>query len=237
MNSFSIAKKGYAKEEVEEYIKRNTVYNENKMKEQKERIEELKQTVDKMNREMLRLLDREDNVKNALISANEKSNELVNTSKLRYAIEGQRLKLFKERWTNYYNGAVARNKEDIVVQLHKFDRELYEIMEAEFGIQSSYGDDVTTQYMSEAKRLFGGGDNVYTDIVKSVASKKDKFTEIGAKDSEPFGNVMATVSFSHAERNRSIPQGETSERFDLEEALRPKQSLEELCRELGTFIA
>jgi len=212
MFGFNIVKKGYAKEEVEEYIKKNTVYNEDKLKDQKVRIDELKQTVERLNKEIARLINREDDVKNALISATEKSNELLNTSRMRYAIEGQRLKLFREKWTNYYLGAVPKNKESISVQLGKYDKELYDILEKEFGIKSIAGD-IASQYHSETDRLQSAyNDNAYTDIINTMKRARKKT------------DVVASLPPTEDENGGA---------FSLEDALRPSQSLEELCKELG----
>jgi cell division septum initiation protein DivIVA len=178
MVGFSVVKRGYDAVEVEEYIAKNNLYLENKLKEQKLRINELKGQNLKLASKIKELNRREDDVKNALIAANEKSKELMSAAKLKYALEGQRLRLLQAKWTSYFETNAQKDDGDYKrgeAYYIRVETEIQEILRNDFGIVTeksapSVNDEIMSQYRSETKRLFDGDTEkeVYGELIKRI---------------------------------------------------------------------
>ncbi|MDR1939276.1 MAG: DivIVA domain-containing protein [Clostridiales bacterium] len=234
MAGFSLKKRGYDTREVDEYIARNNAALDDKLKEQKLRINELKAQNLKLAAKIKELKNREDDVKNALIAANEKSNEIISAIKIKYALEGQRLRLLQAKWTSYFENSLKDGGNDDYKKNQayyiKIETELQEILKSDFGIitennKPTLNDEILSQYKSETKRLFDGdGDkDAYNQIIKKIKSE-----------------------FSAADESALDEPGDDADSLDLDDggkssyrdfsnlaAIKPEQSLEELCKELG----
>ncbi|MDR3293525.1 MAG: DivIVA domain-containing protein [Clostridiales bacterium] len=258
MSEFSVVKKGYDKTEVDDYIAKTNGYLEDKLKEQKLRINELKNQNLKLAKIIKELKGREDDVKNALIAANEKSKEIASAARLKYAMEGQRLRLLQAKWLNHFETEACENDDYKKSQAYyvKIEAELQEILKSDFGIQTektekSQNDEIVQQFKSETKRLFGNSDDkeVYGEIIKNI--KK----EFGSEFSAAFDELEHEIEIDTDEdieftpRNNNLAGGSTdnirvlidgraggalqSGDYSNMAAIKPEQSLEELCRELG----
>ncbi|MDR1906309.1 MAG: DivIVA domain-containing protein [Clostridiales bacterium] len=179
MSGFSVVRRGYNAKEVDEYIAKNKSYLEDKLKEQKLRINELKIQNLKLAAIIKEMRAREDDVKNALIAANEKAKEIMSAAKLKYALEGQRLRLLQVKWTNHFeslgNKEICDDYKPMQAYYIGIEAELQSILKNDFGItvekaETSIHDDILSQYKSETKRLFDGDDgkNVYGEIIKKI---------------------------------------------------------------------
>ncbi|MDR2090850.1 MAG: DivIVA domain-containing protein [Clostridiales bacterium] len=179
MAGFSVVKKGYDAAEVDEYIAKNNAYLEDKLKEQRLRINELKGQNIRLASQIRDMRRREDDVKNALIAANEKSKEIMSAAKLKYALEGQRLRLLQAKWTNYFESGAECGSGDYKLgeaYYIKVETEIREILRHDFGIATeksapSVNDEIMSQYKSETKRLFdcgGDGKEDYGELIKRI---------------------------------------------------------------------
>ncbi|MDR3263002.1 MAG: DivIVA domain-containing protein [Clostridiales bacterium] len=259
MSGFSVVKKGYDSKEVDEYITKNNMYLEDKLKEQKLRINELKNQNLKLAVKIKEMKGREDDVKNALIAANEKSKEIMSAVKIKYALEGQRIRLLQAKWTSYFESGMKKYDNDDYkkCQAHyiKAETEIREILKNDFGIITekalpSANDEILTQYRNETERLFGSGGEreIYGEIIKNI--KKELGGECSAEtdaiDGEepdgditdyelPYGIKSISNGYRSAPSVAAPEKAEPAERRDFTNlaSVKPEQSLEELCRELG----
>ena len=100
---FTVERKGYSQREVEDYILKEIEKNEIIHSEQRARIEELLEEIDGLKKVVDDYKAKEDKIAEALIVASEKADKMTADIKLRYAMELDRLNLFRAKWTGAYN--------------------------------------------------------------------------------------------------------------------------------------
>jgi hypothetical protein len=97
-----LTKNKYHKSEVQKMLEDSTTYYEDKLFEQKTRIDELI----KENQQLLSSLEvyktKEQSINNALISADKEANDLIERSKVQYAMVVESLKKFYLKWNLYF---------------------------------------------------------------------------------------------------------------------------------------
>ncbi|MGN1100414.1 MAG: hypothetical protein ACI4S9_08720 [Christensenellales bacterium] len=187
---FSIERKGYNKNEVEAFINKVLRLTEEKLNEQRARIDELRELNANLVAQIKGLKQKENSIGYALQQANSKAEELESAAKVRYALEMQRLKSFQRRWAEQYN--LIRHK-------YPTDSGLAEFESALFGMEKELGD-----IMRELNIPYEAGDEY--------------------------------MRFYEEKKNLKVPEPEEvkpEEGFSLAEALTPKETLEDLCKELG----
>ena len=171
MVKFTIKRKGYSVDEVDGFVAKLLELTEAKLREQSERIDELKEELRRVTAEKSELKAREASVTMALTEAVKRSDELQSAAEVRYSIELNRIKNIRKRVADYMANAQPSDAEDVHSFLTSLIGEL-EDTTAEFGIT----DTLVTPPVTE--------------------------------DEEKCG-------------------------FDIQEALTPKETLEEICKELG----
>lgn len=97
-----LTKNKYHKSEVQKMLEDNTTYYEDKLFEQKTRIDELV----KENQQLLSSLEvyksKEESINSALISAEKQANDLVERTKVQYVMVVESLKKFYLKWNLYF---------------------------------------------------------------------------------------------------------------------------------------
>ena len=187
---FSIERKGYSKSEVDEFIAKLLRLTEEKLSEQRARIDELRELNANLVAQVRSVKHKETAIGYALEQANAKAEELESAAKVRYALEMQRLKSFQRRWAEQYNIIRLKYPEDSGLREYEgvvfgMENELKSIMK-ELNIPYDQGEEYM-QFYAERKKL----------------------------------KVEPPV------------EAEIEEGFNLAEALTPKETLEDLCKELG----
>ena len=122
---FAIARRGYDIDSVEAYIALEREKADRAGLEQKERIRLLKAQCERLTAELGVYRDKEEQIKSALITAGEQAEKIVLDTRLRYAMELERLKLFRAKWTGAYEelkerydfGKDALNMESVAVSV------------------------------------------------------------------------------------------------------------------------
>lgn len=180
MARFSIVKKGYSVDEVEGFISKLLQLTEDRLTEQSKRINELKGEIRTVTAEKNELKAREISVSQALTEAMRRADEIERAAEARYAIELNRLRLFRKRFTEYISKISDQTPISVAISefesnVKALESELAEVMHNEFNLINS----IPTQ---------------------DIEQEADKSEESG---------------------------------FDLREALTPKETLEEICKELG----
>lgn len=176
MARFTITKKGYSVDEVEGFINKLLQLTEDKLTESTARINELKSEIRALTIEKNEYKAKEQAVSKALTEALKRAEEIESVAKARYAMEINRLSVFRRRFSDYLASISDQTPVDVAIQefegnVKSLESELKEVMQKEFNLEK------------------------------------------------------ITVATS--------PEQESSEGFDLQEALTPKESLEEICKELG----
>ncbi|MDE5618893.1 MAG: DivIVA domain-containing protein, partial [Clostridia bacterium] len=118
--TFRTARKGYDKCDVDEYIINLCKSYERSLSAQKERIENLKIEIDAKEKLIREYNDKKDSITRSITMAVEKAKQIEYASKVRYALEGERLKLFSDRWTRYCENVVNHVDRDTAAATKKF---------------------------------------------------------------------------------------------------------------------
>lgn len=98
MAKFSIDKKGYNIQEVDEYINKMYLKYEDKLSEQKDRVIALKNEVDSLNNKLTNYVNKDDQISKALIFAVEKAEQIENNARNIFNLEIKRVNALYSRW-------------------------------------------------------------------------------------------------------------------------------------------
>lgn len=130
------------------------IKNNNIMKEQAMRIVELKKEINDLSIALEEYKKRESEIAQILKFAKEKAEELIKEAKTKYALECQRLKLYRNKWMRYIKdknsaGKLAEDIEKTNEVLKECQVQLEDMLYSDLGINKS----VTDSYIYERERL------------------------------------------------------------------------------------
>lgn len=227
---FAIVRRGYDVESVEAYISLEREKADRAGLEQKERIRVLKAQCDRLSEELDVYRGREEQIKSALITASEQAEKTVLDVKLRYAMELERLKLFRAKWTGAYEEIKQRygfakdtlNMESVAVSVKL---ELERFLAHDFSLDKGIpAEDTEEAFKEEAERLSEEDEGVreLREKLVQAAERKDREAKLAEAKTTSRGDAKA-----------SCAAGEEGAAFSLEEARHPTESLAEICRYLG----
>ncbi len=180
MAKFTIKRKGYSVDEVDEFITKLLSLTESKLEEQSKRINELKEQVRMLTAEKEEFKAKECSVSVALTEAVKRADEIESASEIRYDLELQRLKNFRKRFLDH----VERIKAD---------------------------------------------ENIKASVLEYDEFLSDLQTELETVMSEELNMERKVLPKDETESEEQ----ELTNGFDLQEALTPRETLEEICKELG----
>lgn len=207
---FAKRNRGYCVQEVEEYILNQEKQFEEASIAQRRRIEQLQQKCDCLQSQLDALQGREEEIKQVLLAANQQASSMQEQVRVRCEQELQRLKLFRAKWTSAYQQMKERYHFDkdalnmeSVIAATRLD--LQKLLAQDFGIEKKDDMGQMEEYFrQEVQRL----------TAKQIATQKK---DTASKPTLP------------SQEKRAQTAGD----FNLESALNPTQSLDEICRELG----
>lgn len=153
---FTIARKGYDKYQVQAYIKELMDKYESTILGLRDRIESLKKENFELMNKLEGLKKEQDNINLALTQAIDKAKNIEYSSKVKFALEGERLKVFSTKWQTYcrtHTEIVDKSQsQEVVARLKEFEDELVNMMNDELNI-SDYVNEADQDYFAENKRL------------------------------------------------------------------------------------
>ena len=154
--TFRTARKGYDKSDVDEYIVNLCKSYEKSLAAQKERIENLKAEVASKERLISEFNDKKDSITRSITMAVEKSKQIEYASKVRYALEGERLNIFSDKWMRYCESVASKVDKDIAISTSNFikktEEELKEGLVKDLNV-GSFLSEVSSVYNRERDRL------------------------------------------------------------------------------------
>lgn len=219
--SFEIKRKGYCKEQVDEYVK--GLVDSSAAKD--ERIAELTTQVAALKEELGKLEGKRELIVKAIYSAVAKADRIERLTKAKYDAEMARLKAFHEKWTAYYNRLLAKYPmDDDLISIGKFNGEMSEAL----GPQG--------QHASEQQRLKSNklgsveiNSEEQFDPVKSIKEYLGTSDPTAAtrpsKNSKAYKTGVAVMNPALA--------GPSDSGFSFEEALNPTEDLGDIMKDLG----
>ena len=108
MDTFRTKLNGYDKKQVDDYILGLSSQFEKSNAQLRERIKLLENENDTLYRDLCNYRRKEENISTALMNAIDKAKEIDYASKVRFALEGERLKDFSRKWTSYCRNQVNK---------------------------------------------------------------------------------------------------------------------------------
>lgn len=229
---FALVRRGYDVDSVEAYIALEREKADRAGLEQKERIRVLKAQCERLAEELSVYRDKEEQIKSALITAGEQAEKTTLDIKFRYAMELERLKLFRAKWTGAYEEIKQRynfskdalNMESVALSVKlELERFLAQDFSLDRGIPA---EETEAAFKEEAERL-GEEDSKVRELKEKLvqaAEKKDREARLASEKRE------AKVA---AKRQEDEERAAPAAAFSLEEAQHPTESLAEICRYLG----
>lgn len=101
MDNFKIVKNGYETKEVEEYIFNLNAEFDNKLREQKMRIADLKRELDMTKEELNQFKEKNADISDALVVAVETAKQIESSSKNIYELEIKRIRSLYDKWQKF----------------------------------------------------------------------------------------------------------------------------------------
>jgi len=204
MEGFRKVLRGYDEKEVNVFL---TKLNDNfasVSQEQKERIDELKEQNEKLAEELCVYRKKEKLIERTLTEATRRAEDIESELKTQYALEIERLKIFQAKWTNCYEE--LKNK-------YHFDKDVNNMESLVINTKQTLID--------KLGRLNIILPHLESEEQMQFDSESERITKLQEEQADRLVSEL---------KNQIK---ELDEEFDYKEALTPKKSLEELCREIG----
>lgn len=259
--NFKIEKKGYSTKQVDAHIKELTTQNESTVESLRERIAELKETCANQEKEIEGSREKTELVTRAIYNAVEKAEEIERLSLLKYNQEIAQLKAFHEKWMAHYGKILEKYPLDNELRsAEKFNASMQSILNKAGGVTSGASTDevaelLTDAYESEKSRI----ESQRIGYITVQTTDKAEKVELDSEDldnplfNEEFNPVERIKNYLAQEKKPKTPRktrpkketvmaldGDYADRsdsgFSFEEALNPKEDLEDIMRGLGMLF-
>lgn len=156
MDTFRIKIKGYDKKQVDDYIIGLSSQFEKSNAELRDRIKRLENENDELYRNLCDYRRREESISTALMNAIDKAKEIDYASKVRFALEGERLSDFSRKWTAYcksqVNKVAPRHAQTTSAFLAEMKNALNSLMGEQLNL-GAYVNEATIEHENEQERL------------------------------------------------------------------------------------
>ncbi len=222
--SFDIKRKGYCKEQVDEYIKGLKASAAQK----DERIAELNTQVAALKEELGKLEGKRELIIKAIYSAISKAEQIEQLAKTKYDAEMARLKAFHEKWTAYYDKLLEKYPlDDDMIAVGKFNKEMNETLG---GPQKQLESEDARLKSKKLGSVQISSEEEPFDPVKSIKEYLDGSPNSTAatrsrKNSKAYKTGIAVMDPALA--------GKSESGFNFEEALNPTDDLKDIMKDLG----
>lgn len=233
---FGICRRGYDISQVEEYIANVNAKADETQLEQRERISALNAKCDALDRELRELKGREEQIKTVLINATQNAKKMTEDVKAKYALELERLSLFRSKWQSAYEQMKDRyhfdkdalNMESVALTTQI---ELKKFLEQSFGLEK--GDDIDEKekhFRSEVERLT----RQQLDVQKNFSISESGYP-FSKDEQSGVSELKQKIREAEEKKNKAAKKQEVKSEsaFSFEEALNPTESLAEICQYLG----
>lgn len=178
MANFNCVRKGYNKSEVDNFIVSEEKKFKDKFDEQMLLIQLLKEENFKIKKENEVYKDKENSVTKALLTAVDKAKEMDVISKIRFSLEGERIKIFQAKWTSY----CKENRKTINIKvkdetqdyLNNMKEEIFGAMQKDLSIfdKDFYGE-ALEQFGREQSRLKRQNNAGFENLRRAIENNED----------------------------------------------------------------
>ncbi len=208
--------RGYDIDEVESYIAAERERCESARLALTERVSALQALCDSRGSELDELKGKEEQIKAAFIAATQNAERLSADVKARYALELDRLKLFRAKWTGAY--------EELKERYH-FDKDALNMEGVAVGIELELGKFLSQDFsLTKGESADEMEEYFKSEVARLTSLQIDKQNETG-EDTPAVRELKDKI--------RDARRSKESAAFSFEEALNPTESLADICRSLG----
>ena len=250
--------KGYNRAQVDGYIAKLTESVSADSARQQERIFELKDKLEKAEKELAEYRAQSAMVTKAIETAVKKADEIEELSKLKYRQEMEQLKVFHDKWLSYYKKLLKKYPmDDELVGLGAFNRSMSEIL------KNGETAAPIEQFERETERLEGGkkrigyinvnapeselsDDEIMKEILPDLPEGETEFNPVERvreylnnrtekQDPRPVKKTKRPAGQKKPAAQPAEYADRSESGFSFEEALHPTENLEDIMRDLGLF--
>ena len=262
MAKFDVNKKGYDTQQVDNFINKLSIKYEEKLSEQKDRVFSLKNQLSAMEERLNNYKDKDRQISQALMYAVEKAEQIESNASKLYDLEIKRMRLLYKQWEELI---VKLGTCDLPVALKKevstFAKTVDEVLNQNNRMGSSVirkdihnnGDNYIRNLLNKMDYAINSRPKASAKSVSSAMATETekenarmidlsgKFDKIKAKGS---GTMAENYLNSDEDMNSAFAKMYTKKKskpkenigFDLEEALNPKEDLDEIMKAFDFFI-
>lgn len=221
--------RGYNPAQVDKYIAETAERETATRKAQRERIEELSEENYNLRERIVELTRRQNDVAEALIVAEQVAGDIEQHAKDyadRALVEAKK---FYATWQAYSKTIVASFTEDELAAFSNLERKIGEVI-ANYERKLKGGNSASAGSKSK-----GGRKMTPDEFVKQVEQAAENLAVNSDSDEQEGANAVVSAAPKRKKDSNPIKRVEQAagQSIDLRELIRPEQSLEELCADLG----
>ena len=265
MVKFDIDTKGYDVEQVEEYISALSIKYEQKLAEQKDKLFTMRSELNMMRDRLEVYQNKDKQISQALIFAVEKAGQIENSARKLYDLEIKRINILYDHWKvileeveRLYGKKIDDGRLNGLID--EFKRGLDSIMQQNTTIaNSNIKQELKTNSDNYIKNLLNKMDYVINNKTKKKTEIKKKAEDFVVETEKPnIGNRLKMISSklegksadkylndekeleksafanNFVKKTKYPKPNETG--FDLEDALNPKEDLDEIMKAFDFFV-
>ncbi len=262
MAKFTIDKKGYDIEQVESYINVLSLKYEEKLSEQKDRVFSLRNEVNLLNERLKTYQEKDKQISKALIYAVEKADQIEGSARKLYDLEIKRINILYERWNDILEMIETRfgkQDKDLIKKIEEFKAGIASVLLQNSKIaNTNVKQELKSNSNNYIKNLLNKMDYVINDkpveekhvktklqkteqpVENSINSRLKALNEkLGTKHTNLVDAYLETPELDDENAfSKNIgkkKQQPSHSGFDLQEALNPKEDLEEIMKAFDFF--
>lgn len=266
MAKFDINKKGYDVDQVDNFINKLSLKYEEKLSEQKDRVFSLKNELAVMEERLDTYREKDKQISKALIFAVEKAEQIEGDASKLFDLEIKRLRLLYKQWQDLLDklDTLAMPK-DISLELSRFSQTITEVLEQNSRIGGNViRKDLHKNSDNYIKNLLNRMDYAINEKPKQQQASKQVLKSMSEETERENSRVidlsgkldkikvqnknsgtMADNYLNSEEDESSIfartitrktPKKKQESGFDLEDALNPKEDLDEIMKAFDFFL-
>lgn len=263
MAKFDISKKGYDTEQVDNFISKLSLKYEEKLSEQKDRVFALKNEISLMEEKMSNFKDKDKQISQALIYAVEKAEQIESNASKLYDLEIKRMRLLYKEWGELLSKLEAEPFSDnMKKELSFFSNTIDEVLAQNSRLSdgvirrdlhnngNNYIRNLLNKmdYVINTKPKTNKTSQVYSDMARETEKENNRVINLSGKldKIKAKGNGSMAENYlnsdtetpsafadvlTHKKGDKPEPSG-----FDLQDALNPKEDLDEIMKAFDFFI-
>ena len=265
MAKFDINKKGYDTDQVDKFISNLSVKYEEKLSEQKDRVFALKNELSNMEERLENYKDKDKQISQALIFAVEKAEQIENNASKLYDLEIKRMRLLYKQWEDIVMKVNMCDVPSMLKgEVNDFSKTINEVLEQNNRIGGNVirkdlhnnSDNYIRNLLNKMDYAINNKDKDKKDqnVLQSMSNETEKenarlidlsgkLDKIKVKGS---GNMAENYLNSDSDDENNVfaknlmrkkpKKPESDSGFDLEDALNPKEDLDEIMKAFDFFI-